>query len=144
MLALFFLLPTPVHADHCGADATIEPTSGPPGTVFVFETNLGAPSTLRLFRDGRLVDRVAFDDGGPIEYEIATRSGDAGDWYAIAQVRGNSECDAEASFTVLGTPDTSTIDVPTAPSRPVFLALAAGLVGLVLGLRRYTARLPDR
>lgn len=48
LVALLAIAPTPVLADHCGAGATIAPSSGPPGTTFVFKTNLGAPSDLHL------------------------------------------------------------------------------------------------
>lgn len=37
-------------ADVCGASTTVEPSSGPPGTTFVFRTNQSAPTNLALYR----------------------------------------------------------------------------------------------
>ena len=65
-------LPAPASADHCGADATVSPASGPPGTTFVFRTNLGAPSELQVFRNERLVKVVPLDGQAFVRYRIRT------------------------------------------------------------------------
>jgi hypothetical protein len=120
--------PAPALADHCGADATVTPASGPAGTTFVFSTDLGAPSDLSLYREGTLVRSVPLEAVGPVHYEIRTGAGDAGSWRARAVVRGSPACAAEASFTVVGTPDTST-DAPPAPRPlPWLLVLVAGAI----------------
>jgi len=135
---LVWLLTTPaiVLADHCGAGATVTPTSGPPGTKFVFETNLGAPSDLHLYRDGKLMRSVFLDDDDFVTYAIRTRAGDAGTWRARAEVRGQTECAAEATFTVVGTPDTSTASESSPRSLPWGLALVAGAVAGAVAFRR--------
>jgi hypothetical protein len=130
-------LPAAVSADHCGAAATISPSSGPPGTTFVFRTNLGAPSDLRLYRNDRLVAEQFLDGEAFVQYDITTESGDEGRWRARAEVRGQPECAAEASFVVLGAPDTSTASTPsTASSTVVPAVVLALLAGFGLGLRR--------
>jgi hypothetical protein len=77
-LGVLGLNPASVSADHCGAAATVTPSSGPPGTTFVFRTNLGAPSMLRLYRDGTLVRSAALDGDGPVRFAIRTGAGDSG------------------------------------------------------------------
>lgn len=136
VIAWLAIAPTPVLADHCGAAATIAPSSGPPGTEFVFETNLGEPSDLHLYRDGTLVRSVFLDDSDFVSYAIETGPGDAGAWRARAEVRGYTECAAEATFTVVGTPDTST-EPASSPAGPpwLLLALAAG-AAFAAALRR--------
>lgn len=99
----------PASADHCGADATVSPVSGPPGTTFVFRTNLGAPSQLQVFRDERLMKVISLDGHGFVRYRIRTGPGDAGTWRAHAAVVGRPDCVAEASFSVVGPPDTATV-----------------------------------
>ena len=107
--------PAPASADHCGADATVSPQSGPPGTTFVFRTNLGAPSKLEVFRNERLVKVVSLDGNGFVRYRIRTGPGDAGTWRAHAAVDGRPDCVAEASFSVVGPPDTAMAASPRAP-----------------------------
>lgn len=132
LLVALAVAPTPVLADHCGADATITPRSGPPGTTFVFKANLGEPSDLHLYRDGALVRSVFLDDRDFVRYAIRTGAGDAGSWRARAEARGSPDCAAEATFTVVGTPDTSTEDAPSpAASSWVFVALAGGIASLL-------------
>src|SRR5512141_2047424 len=94
---LLLIAPSQVLADHCGATATITPTVGPPGTTFVFRTNLGAPSDLRMYRNGSLVDSVPLTGDGFVRYAIRTGPGDAGAWRARAVVRGSPDCAAEAT-----------------------------------------------
>jgi hypothetical protein len=140
LLAVLALMPAPVLADHCGADATVTPASGPAGTTFVFSTDLGAPSELSLYRDGTLVRSVSLDASGPVRYEIRTGTGDAGSWRARAEVRGSPGCAAEATFTVVGTPDTST-DAPPDSRPALWLAvLLAGAIASALVLRRSGSR----
>ena len=128
--------PPTVLADHCGAGATITPSSGPSGTTFVFETNLGAPSDIHLYRDGELVRSVFLDDDNFATYAIETRPSEAGSWLARAEVRGQTECAAEATFTVIGTPDTSTASDQSPQGLPWVLALLAGAIALAVGFRR--------
>jgi hypothetical protein len=135
-MLLALAVPSPVTADHCGAAATIAPISGPPGTTFVFRTNLGAPSDLRVYRNG-LVKEAFLEGDGDVRYDIATASRDAGQWRARAEVRGQTDCAAEAAFTVLGTPNTSAANAP--PSSPGFsllITIAAGVAAFGLALRR--------
>jgi hypothetical protein len=123
---LVLLVAPPVSADHCGAAATVSPASGPAGTTFVFRTNLGAASDLRLYRDDRLVKEVFLEGDGFVRYDIETGPGDAGHWRARAEVRTQTDCSAEASFTVLEIPDTATDRDPLAP------AILASVVGAAL------------
>lgn len=134
---LVLWLPTSALADHCGADATISPTAGPPGTTFVFRTNLGAPSDLRVYRNDTLVREVYLAGDGFVRYRIRTTAGDVGAWRARAEVRGFPDCAAEVSFTVIGPPDTSVGThgplVPP-PSSGTTLIWAAGLAAFIAGL----------
>jgi hypothetical protein len=100
--------PATASADHCGAAGAVTPASGPGGTTFVFETNLGDDADIRIARDGVVVIRDRVQTDGTIRYEIRTRSGDAGDWTVDAALVGHPGCRAEASFTVTGLPGTST------------------------------------
>ncbi len=139
LVGFFLLVPAPVLADHCGAGANVSPPSGPPGTTFVFSTNLGARSDLYLYRNGHLVATVVLDNDDFVSYRIKTGPGDAGEWRARAEVRGQTECAAEASFTVLSAPDTSTTPEPvTGLGGRLLVGIAASLAGLSLGLRRCT------
>ena len=140
VIALLAIAPTPALADHCGAAATITPSSGPPGTDFVFKTNLGAPSDLHLYRDSTLVRSVFLDDSDFVSFTIETGSGDAGSWRARAELRGQTECAAEATFTVVGTPDTST-EPASSPAGPPWLLLAlAGGAAFATALMWSTTR----
>ncbi len=136
LLALF--APTPVSADHCGGAATVSPSSGVPGTTFVFSTNLGAPGDLRLYRNGKLVKEVFLPGDGFVRYDIETESGDAGEWRAHAQVHGRPDCYSEASFTVRAPPDTSTAS-PGPPGLAAVLILTAGMAAIALFPRRSRA-----
>ena len=140
LCALLLLAPSPVLADHCGGGATIAPASGPPGTTFVFEMNLGARSDLHLYRDGKLVESVFLEDTDDVRYSIRTGPGDAGAWRARAEVRDQTECAAEATFTVVEAPDTST--APETPGGPPvwILFAAAGAAALLVGLWRFAVR----
>jgi hypothetical protein len=133
--------PAPASADHCGADATVSPLSGPPGTTFVFRTNLGAPSELEVFRNERLVKVVSLEGNGFVRYRIRTGPGDAGTWRAHAAVVGRPDCVAEASFSVVGPPDTATVASPRAPlaeggAAPWIAGAGAAAFLLVIGRPR--------
>lgn len=134
------IAPATVFADHCGATATVTPASGPPRTTFVFRTNLGAPSDLHLYRNGTLVRSVALDGNGFVTYAIRTSAADLGTWRARAVVRGQGGCAAEATFTLIGTPDTSTINEPAVPSVPWAVAPIAGAIAWAFGFQRLRAR----
>ena len=123
--------PALASADHCGADATVSPASGPPGTTFVFRTNLGAPSELQVFRDERLVKVVSLDDHGFVRYRIRTGPGDAGTWRAHAAVVGRPDCVAEVSFSVVSPPDTATLASTGAPLREAGAATLIAVAGWV-------------
>ena len=82
------------------------------------------------------------DGDGFVQYNIRTQSGDEGRWRAQAEVRGQPEYAAEASFLVLGAPDTSTASIPSNASATVVSALVlAVLAGFGLGLRLVGSRL---
>jgi hypothetical protein len=102
----------------------------------VFETNLGAPSDLHLYRDGKRMRSVFLDDDDFVTYAIETRAGDSGTWRARAEVRGHTECAAEATFTVVGTPDTSTASESSRRSVPWVLVLIAGAAAWAVAFRR--------
>jgi hypothetical protein len=142
---LLLVAAAPAVADHCGAKATVKPASGPPSTVFVFRTNLGAASDLTLSRNG-VAERTVFLRGdGFVRYDITTAAGDQGTWRARAEVRGHEQCVGEANFTVIEAPDTSTLPGPPSPFVPSVLVLA-GAIGLTLGVRRAVQpkHVPDR
>jgi hypothetical protein len=111
------------------------PASAAAGSTFVFETNLGAPSDLSLYRNGRLVRTVHLAESGAVRYEIATRASDAGAWRAHAEVRGQPQCSADATFTVLGLPDTATAPLPSPPGLFAGLTLLAIAGALAIWLR---------
>jgi hypothetical protein len=146
LCALLPLAPSPVLADHCGSSATMTPAVGPPGTIFVFQTNLGAPSDLDLYRNDLLVKSVPLTDSGPVRYPIRTGPGDSGAWRAHAAIRGRPDCVAEASFAVVGPPDTSTASDPLLPTPSsgalVWIMLVAAGLGAFVGLWRFAGRLP--
>ncbi len=132
LLALAILLglaaPASTFADHCGAGATITPPSGPPGTTFVFSTNLGASSDLRVYRNEVQVQQAVFEGTGAITYAILTSPGDSGQWRVRAEVRGQADCAADASFLVVGAPDTSTEPAGTGWIGPLLVAWITTLV----------------
>ena len=96
IVALALGIPASVAADHCGSLATVSPSWGPPGTTFVFKTNLGSPSDLYLYRNGHLVKTDYLPGHGFIRYPITTKSGDLGSWRVRGEVRGTPNCAAEA------------------------------------------------
>ena len=136
-LLLPLAIPSAASADHCGADTTITPSSGPPGATFVFRTNLGAPSDLRVYRNDTLVKQAFLEDDRPVRYDIETAAGDLGNWRARAEVRGRTECAAEGTFTVLGTPDTSTAsERSSSPGSWLLIMVASAVVAFGLALRQ--------
>ena len=139
---LLLLAPSPVLADHCGGSATITPALGPPGTTFVFRTNLGAPSDLNLYRNGALVKSVALTGAGDVRYSIRTGPGDAGSWRARAETRGNADCAAEATFKVVRAPDTSTDPEPRGDAPLWIILIAIGSAAVFVGLSRFRDRTP--
>ncbi len=133
-------IPMTASADHCGGAATISRSWGPPGTTFVFRTNLGASSDLSLYQDGRLVRTVYLPGNGFVRYAIRTSEADRGRWRARAEVRGHPECAAQASFTVSGAPETDAAAAlgqvdGGSPSSPVLL-VGAALTSFWIALRR--------
>jgi hypothetical protein len=139
---LLLLAPSPVLADHCGSSATITPVVGQPGTTFVFRTNLGTPSELDLYRNGALIRSVALSGSGDVRYSIQTGPGDAGAWRARAEARDNADCAAEATFKVVGAPDTSTDPKPRGDAPAWIILVAIGLGPLFVGLSRFAGRTP--
>ena len=127
-----------VYADHCGGAASVDPISGPAGTAFVFRTNVGAPSDLSIFHDGRPVRQAYLPRSGDVSYVIRTSQGDDGTWRIRAAVRGHEVCYAEATFTVGGLPETSTLSTRS-PSAKTDVFVVGGLGGLAfaLTLRRW-------
>lgn len=138
LLVLGLASPPAAMADVCGASATIEPSSGPPGTTFMFRTNQGAPTNLYVYRDGKLVRTAKLAGDGFVFYQIRTSSGDAGQWRARAAVQGHEECYGEATFRVTNMPDTSTVQ-KTAGWSPWPLMVALGLLAFLLVWRRSPA-----
>ncbi len=126
-------------ADSCGSDATITPASGPPGTTFVFRTNLGEPSDIYVYRNGHLV-KTDFDPGNAdIRYEVTANA--PGRWRVRAELRSSPQCAAEATFVVVGTPDTATagpIEGGSTSGWPlaVLVSLIAGAIACGVAFRR--------
>lgn len=136
-LLLALVVPSPAAADHCGAGASVSPSSGPPGTTFVFTANLGTSSDLRVYRNDDLVKEVFIHGGGDIRYEIETAAGDAGEWRVRAELPGRTDCAAVGSFTVLGSPDTSiAIEPSSSPVSLLLISVVAGIAALGIVLRR--------
>lgn len=123
--------PASVAADHCGETGSITPASGPPGTTFVFRTNLGSPSILRIYRDERLVREVSLAGDADVRYRIRTGPGDGGMWRARAEVRGRPDCYTELSFVVVDPPETSTSALGAAPTSRRSIAALAAVAGLL-------------
>lgn len=96
------LWPSAVLADHCGGLATVEPKHGPPGTVFMFRANVGAPSELTFYHDGTWAGSVFLSGSGEVSYSISSRVADVGHWAARAAVIATPECYGEAEFEVDG------------------------------------------
>jgi hypothetical protein len=108
LVMLWILLPAQsALADHCGALGTVHPEFGTPGTTYIFRTNLGEPSTVRLFHDGELV-RTIVDADGQIALRIHTGVGDEGAWTVKAAITGDPVCSSTAHFTVGTSPETDT------------------------------------
>lgn len=134
------MMPAIALADRCGGPASVTPERGPPGTRFVFETNVGAPSDLRLFRDGTVVASVALEGSGLVRYSFVPTAADIGHWYAQAVVRSNPACFGEAEFDV----DPAQPEIGKDPRNGASLAylafallVALMVIGLVvLGWRR--------
>jgi hypothetical protein len=143
--ALVLGSPSKVAADVCGALATVSPSWGPPGTTFVFKTNLGSPSDLYLYRNGHLVKTDYLPGHGFIRYPITTKSGDLGSWRVRGEVRGTPNCAAEARFTVGFAPETDIepVAAPLHDSDPwsTVLLVTVGLAGFSVALGRLA---PDR
>src|SRR3989304_7413938 len=94
--------PTSVIADRCGAGANVTPASGPPGTTFVFSTNLGASSELRIYRNEVQVQQAVSEGTGAITYAIQTAPGDSGQWRGPSGVGGGDPRAARPPVPVLG------------------------------------------
>jgi hypothetical protein len=120
--------PAIVRADHCGADGLVAPTSGMAGTAFVITPQLGSPTDLRLYRDGRLVGKVYLADGGV--HTFIAKPGDEGRWEARAWLRSQPECRSMMGFAVLPLPDTATADPRPGASLGQLLAALASLLAL--------------
>lgn len=135
--------PTSAFADHCGAGANVTPSSGPPGTTFVFSTNLGASSDLRVYRNEVLVRQEVFEGTGAITYAILTSPGDSGQWRVHAEVRGQADCAADASFLVVGAPDTSTEPAETRWIGPSAIALITTLLFVLATAWRRANAVPE-
>src|SRR5690349_6561367 len=107
LASLAIAFPRASLADHCGGSATVEPSTGPVGTTFVFRTNLGGPTTIEVYHDGTLERTDTLHGNGPVTYRIRTDEGDDGRWQVRAVVQGQEECAGHARFRVTGLPDTS-------------------------------------
>jgi len=135
--------PTSVFADHCGAGASVTPSSGPPGTTFVFSTNLGASSDLRIYRNEVQVQQAVSEGTGAITYAIQTAPGDSGQWRVHAEVRGQAACAADASFLVVGAPDTATEPAETRWIGPSAVAWITTLLFVLTTAWRRTNAAPE-
>ena len=108
-VALFLVAsPGPTSADHCGALAVVEPSSGPPGTEFTLLPNLGGATRLTLYHWGRKVRVVSLTSDHSDRYEIRAGPNDMGRWTAQAALVSAPDCRSQASWTVVAAPDTST------------------------------------
>jgi hypothetical protein len=152
--ALWSLVPQDARADRCGGPAAVNPAVGPVGTEFVFTTNLGAPSTLRLFHDGQPARVVPLDGDGDVRYTFVSEPGDEGSWVATAEVRAATFCRSEAMFKVLPSevgavegPSSSPTSSPTDSDNPSMLpwvVLAATVVVAFVGLAWWAVLLRRR
>ncbi len=139
MLAVL-AFPAATFADHCGAVARASPPDGEPGTVFLLEPNLGGPTTVHIYQDGRLVSSQQLDEDATV-LTIATSAEDAGEWRAVFELTSQPGCQSEASFRVLAAPDTSTTTDQPRPGAWVYLIpVAAGLAAAGLWLLRSDGR----
>ncbi len=125
-----------VRADHFVCGMQLEPSSGPPGTTFVF-SNGSAAMELRLYRDGQLVRQVTVD--AEDQYKLTTGSGDVGQWRARATSLVDEQCDVDEPFTVLVPPDTATAPEDDVDSAAALMLAIAVLCGLAFAYR-FSAR----
>lgn len=132
---LVLAFPRATLADHCGGFATVEPSTGPVGTTFVFRTNQGGPTTIYLYHDGTLERTDTQSGNGFVTYRIRTKQGDEGRWRVRAAVQGQEECAGHARFRVTGLPETST-STRGPGGWTGALALLAGGVAFAWAVRR--------
>jgi hypothetical protein len=142
MVALLLAVAGPprVAADHCFG-VSVEPSSGPAGTVFVIRQGGADSGIVTLFHDG---SRVASHrvDGWRDAVRFRSTPGDVGRWRAHLVIPvGDKPCGPNDWFTVTGTPDTATIGSAGDPSSSAADASAAllglaGLAGALLMVRR--------
>ena len=136
--------PARVAADHCFG-VSVEPSSGPAGTVFVIRQNGADPGIVTLFHDGSRVASYRVDGWGDA-VRFRSTPGDVGRWRAHLVIPvGDEPCGPNDWFTVTGTPDTATIGSAGDPSSAAADASAAllglaGLAGALLMVRRLASR----
>lgn len=131
-LACVLIWTSAAYADMCGGSASVAPDHGPPGTTFVFSTNVGAPSDLTLYHDGAWAGSEFLPGSGDVSYSIHSTTADIGHWRARAAVFNHPECFGEAEFDV----DGSAGEVPAA----VYAVLVGATLIVLLLLGRWTAR----
>jgi hypothetical protein len=112
-------------SDTC--DLVVNPSSGPPGTEFVFSGTGYSPTELRLTRDGAEPRVVPLNLAGVDPWSVSILAGDSdvGKWKAVA-VDAVAGCQGVATIKVT-LPGTSTL--AEADRGPV-LAAFAGLAGV--------------
>ena len=125
---MWTILPSGALADHCGGSATVVPDRGPPGTVFTFTANVGAPSDLTFFRDGVWSGSVFLPGSGDVSYTMTARDADVGHWVARATVRLTPECFTEAEFEVEGRSGSDSLALYILVALLALVALAGGAV----------------
>lgn len=117
-------------SDNC--DLTVEPSSGPPGTEFVFSGSGYSPTELQLTRDGAAPRVVPLSLAGadPFEFSIVAGDDDVGKWKAAA-VDATAGCQGIATIRI-ALPGTSTLDALAPADKTPVLAAFAGLAGVFM------------
>jgi hypothetical protein len=139
----------PVAADHCFG-VFVEPSSGPPGTVFVIRQGGGDPGVVTLFHDGSRVARYRLD-GWRDAIRFHSSPADVGRWRVHLEIpHGDEPCVPDDSFTVTAAPDTATeaADAGRAGLAPdagggtasLLLLAFVAVAGALITTRRLSAR----
>jgi hypothetical protein len=113
-----------------GCDLAVKPSSGPPGTEFVFSGSGYSPTELWLTCDGAEPRVVPLNLGGadPFQFSIVAGDSDVGKWKAVA-VDATAGCQGVAVIRIT-LPGTSTLAESTGPDRTPVLAALGGLAGV--------------
>lgn len=132
IVGLFAVSASPVLADHCGAVGTVTPSTGLAGTTFVFETNLGGPTTVQVFRNDEIYQVTEVDTLGPVSVEVRPPAGREGHWRVHAYLVGAPECTSDVTFEVLAAPDTAIAGGERPSGWPLALTVGVFMLGLAI------------